>query len=378
MVFPLVKSELPGSLVPPTRERAVIVGSYNTAVLKPRSTGELQTWLAGHGYQALDARGIVVVDEVIRSGWCFVASELRKVAGGTGEMLSPHPLAITFPTPEPVYPLRLTALASDRRSLRLLVFAEHTCHIDGLEAFCGDVLSKTEMQGKTCYKNREETIGNPLLVEEGWDRYVFTALSGQLDAGSMTNDLRIVLDKAADREFQKLVFSFSAAVFTAFYPPALWACYLLAVIVLVSWKRFIGRRKMPPKLGLQSVLPMDKGAVQPVDEKPTLNPDASREWKSASPVYRMLEDLFKAETTYRKSRGGGFGTFGDLQAAGLIPRYFRKISLKDYRLFQEVHVSTFAFKAVHRSGLAEMGRFVTQEGLIYELDGTVTGKLPPE
>lgn len=60
-----------------------------------------------------------ILAEYIRDGWSFAAIKLKVRSEAEG---APAPLLLRFPTPEPVYPMRLTSTATDRLVLDLAVW----------------------------------------------------------------------------------------------------------------------------------------------------------------------------------------------------------------------------------------------------------------
>jgi Uncharacterized protein conserved in bacteria (DUF2330) len=81
------------------------VGNYETTVVRGDSPAELSAWLNSHGFSALDEVGGKAVGEYVAEGWVFLCAKLKKgIAGAAGT----HPLTVRFPSPELVYPMRLT------------------------------------------------------------------------------------------------------------------------------------------------------------------------------------------------------------------------------------------------------------------------------
>jgi hypothetical protein len=108
-----------------------IVGSYDTAVISGPDGSALTSWLTTNGY-ATPPEARPIIDDYAKAGWVFVASRLR--LDSTGQTTAtPHPLAFKFKTAEPVYPLRLTGLASQRLSVDLYVFGDERAAASGFK-----------------------------------------------------------------------------------------------------------------------------------------------------------------------------------------------------------------------------------------------------
>jgi hypothetical protein len=95
-------------------------GLFDTVTLKSTTPTALFDWLSESGFSTPTNMAPVVAD-YIRAGWVFVAARLHDDAG-EAKARATHPLVFTFPTPKPVYPLRLTAMGAFSCSIDLYVF----------------------------------------------------------------------------------------------------------------------------------------------------------------------------------------------------------------------------------------------------------------
>ncbi len=165
-----------------------IVGSYDTVTLKGTTGAVVCEWLTREGF-ATPADATPVLDAYAKDGWCFVASTLRISASGV-EPLTPHPLAMTFTTASPVYPMRLTAVGSSGLSLDLYVIADERASAIGLSASRCAMLKPDPAQSIT-----EEVIPlrHPGLQTLAGSHAVLTRLSGRLSSAEMTRDIPITL-----------------------------------------------------------------------------------------------------------------------------------------------------------------------------------------
>jgi hypothetical protein len=96
------------------------VGLIDTATIKPRDANSLLQWLNENGFK-VPTNITTVVTDYVREGWIFVAARLRQEAAGSG-LTATHPLCFKFPTAKPVYPLRLTGVATKSCRIDLFVF----------------------------------------------------------------------------------------------------------------------------------------------------------------------------------------------------------------------------------------------------------------
>ena len=104
-----------------------------------------------------------VVTDYIRAGWVFVAAELRRDAGGVSY---PHPIALTFPAKEPVYPMRLTGQSGGPVALDLYVIADGEAKCEGLETEFCDAFVGPDVQIRTVVGARGQGTGRGEAVPE--------------------------------------------------------------------------------------------------------------------------------------------------------------------------------------------------------------------
>lgn len=108
------------------RQRA---GLFDTVTVRSTDPAALLHWLEENGFAAPTNIAPVLTDYV-RDGWVFTAARLD-TQPGDGLPQATHPLAFTFKTSQPVYPLRLTAKASSSCRVDLYVFGPARASIPG-------------------------------------------------------------------------------------------------------------------------------------------------------------------------------------------------------------------------------------------------------
>ena len=170
------------------------VGSYQACVLKIADGQALSAWLKANDLKDLDGPETKVVNDYAVKGWCFVVARLRNEGGGT---LTPHPLAATFSTARPIYPMRLTALAGSTTHVELFVVADQQASAQGLDCVAADTFKPHESYKpfQPVYRSLdgELTIGSPDVAEHLWPGCVVTKLTADLKPELMAQDLSLSL-----------------------------------------------------------------------------------------------------------------------------------------------------------------------------------------
>lgn len=181
-------------------EKQARVGNYNVEVVAATRHEGLNQWLEMSGFAKLSPEGIKIADDLIREKWHFVAARLVREGEGIGR---PHPMAISFPSSELIYPMRLTALAGSPVYLELYTIADRQAVSDRLTTdFCGRFKPEHELiQGRMVYvpegeENRDKRflvncIAHPDAPREMWPGCVVTRLSGTLRPRQMRSDIRL-------------------------------------------------------------------------------------------------------------------------------------------------------------------------------------------
>jgi len=86
------------------------VGAYDVSVLSATDGGALAKWLDRNGY-FMPPRAIRPLAGYVREKWTFVACRIKLPANARGLQRGElAPLSLTFATPKPVYPMRLSAI----------------------------------------------------------------------------------------------------------------------------------------------------------------------------------------------------------------------------------------------------------------------------
>jgi hypothetical protein len=193
-------------------EQSATVGSYDVAVLEADSAEAFGAWLEANGYASLTEKAEGIVADYVREGWHFVAARLTREGDG---LSVPHPLSITFPAAQPVYPMRLTAIAESEVYVDLFVVGKGRARCEPLQLdFCdtyrfsqldrygevhsialGDVVMMDAPGMLPGYVGQEYDllVGHPRAGELMWDGCTLTRLSGTLRPEDMDADIAITI-----------------------------------------------------------------------------------------------------------------------------------------------------------------------------------------
>ena len=109
-----------------SRENA---GLFETVTIQAKDSSALLEWLNGNGFATPKEIEPAVADYV-RRGWVFASAKLR-CEPGENAIRSTHPLAFSFLTTAPVYPLRLTATGNTPCRVDLYVFGPRRASVPG-------------------------------------------------------------------------------------------------------------------------------------------------------------------------------------------------------------------------------------------------------
>jgi hypothetical protein len=172
------------------------VGIYTTATITGNNAAALLDWMNGHGFQT-PASALPAVSNYAARGWVFVAATInREISPKNGSR--PHPLAFTFSSEKPVYPLQLTGVENPRCAIELYVFGPNRADAPGFRVeYCGQpsVLNfpDKDYPGEHRELFRPSPPGEFKFVNSEIFRFAFpaavtTKLVGTLSAKQMESD----------------------------------------------------------------------------------------------------------------------------------------------------------------------------------------------
>jgi len=223
-------------------EKSARVGAYDISVLRAGRPQELADWLNDNGFAALPPAADALVLDYLQDSWVFVAIKLVRDRGGVN---APHPIALTFESAEPVYPLKLTSIAGGTATLDLFVLGEDRAVTSLLETgFCDQFKSVKDPSSlaRETYETSEyyaavhsrQMVGHPQICDVMWDGCVLTKLSGSIPAKAMVDDIRFEWRTFAPyREH----FYTQQGAYTAAYIVFVILLGLFCLVSFVVWRR---------------------------------------------------------------------------------------------------------------------------------------------
>jgi hypothetical protein len=168
------------------------VGVYDTAVLSSSDGRAVFDWLKQNGF-ITPTNFIPAIRTYAQEGWCFVASRLH-VDASAQEAARAHPLALTFKTQRPVYPLRLTGIDNEDCRIELHVFGPGRAEVPHfrVERCVAPSYPGASAPARWRLAGLEVRIRHPLLRRLVEGSPVATKLAGVLSPRQMREDAYIV------------------------------------------------------------------------------------------------------------------------------------------------------------------------------------------
>lgn len=198
-----------------TLSNSQTIGHYDVATLKADSAQALNNWLQANQLRTLDAAAQRIVNSYIREGWCFVTARLHRDGN---QLAAPHPLVLTFPTKEPIYPMRLTALTGQPVHVELFLIGDRQWQSRDLTMQYSDQFFLKETNHFDTSEKEPEffattyraSLGHPQIKPLLWQGCVITKLTGDVTPLEMTHDYRFN-QVGAGSPYRAVVYSKAAA-----------------------------------------------------------------------------------------------------------------------------------------------------------------------
>jgi hypothetical protein len=218
--LPMTPEEAPVAV----RQREV-VGAFDAVTISARDPRAIVEWL--HGNQFATPPGLEdVAAKYVRESWVFNAVRLHRDVDRT-EAVRIHPLSFTFDAAAPVYPMRLTGVASGPVEVELYVAGARRATADGFDETCCATIStdwsRTSGGGFAA-------LDAPDVAPLVRDAKVVTRLDRGFASDAMTSDVAVGWTEFAPA--QRVVFSNAAATALAWNAGALVA--IAALVGLAS------------------------------------------------------------------------------------------------------------------------------------------------
>jgi hypothetical protein len=125
----------------------------------------------------------------------FAAIKLTRSESGAN---APHPIKLVFASKEPVYPMKLTAIAGGKPGFELFVIGDERASCDRLQVeFCDRFLEEDHTASEHSEKHLSFSgrttncgVGHAGICPLMWDNCVLTKFVGNVDAAGMTKDIQ--------------------------------------------------------------------------------------------------------------------------------------------------------------------------------------------
>ncbi|WP_285583439.1 DUF2330 domain-containing protein [Actinoallomurus iriomotensis] len=197
------------------------LGPFEVTTLSAGDSRALASWLTAHGYR-LPGRLAEALKPYVARHWTYTAIKLAPRQGRlTGAL---DPLRVTFASDAPIYPIRLSRLATSPQSVHLYVLAPHRVSVSGLE---GGML--------TTYAGRvtPSMVASPgLRAMVGDGAFLTEVVRHGIPPSAFTDDLR--LGYTADTPYREVVNVDGGLVTFLGVPAYLWFVVGLLVIVIAG------------------------------------------------------------------------------------------------------------------------------------------------
>ncbi len=168
------------------RER---VGIYDVTTITSKEPDALLRWLQEQGFAA-SPKIIPVVRDYVAQGWVFVLARLAREADDSNPA-TPHPLAFTFKTDKPVYPLRLTGVENPSCRIDLYVFGLGRARVPGFKVVRCEKPSYPVAGSAPRFEAGPLRIRHAQLAAFVTNAAVATKLSAELTPAEMNRDAEI-------------------------------------------------------------------------------------------------------------------------------------------------------------------------------------------
>ncbi|MCO5999319.1 DUF2330 domain-containing protein [Actinoallomurus rhizosphaericola] len=203
------------------------LGPFEVTTLSAADPRALAAWLTSHGYH-LKGRLAQALAPYVARRWTYTAVRLAPRSGPlSGEL---DPLRIRFAADAPVYPIRLSRLASTPQAVHLYVLAPHRVTVRGLSLF-------TTYAGRV----RPAQVASPGLRSLlGGGAFLTEFVRQGIPPADFTDDLGFTY--TADTPYQQVEYEEGGLVTFLGLPAVLWllaapAAVLVALVVFLLTRR---------------------------------------------------------------------------------------------------------------------------------------------
>jgi uncharacterized protein DUF2330 len=216
----------------------VTVGPYEVAQLTGTDATTVENWLHANGFMLPEAIGARLTP-YLAEGWLVVAVRLVPTSGDFGL----PPMRLSFPTTEPVYPMRLSAAAETAQPMRLYVLADHRMDASSPAPTGPD--PDVTFAG---WVGRDNLADYPLLAEKVTGTRFLTRYDGRFEPRLITDDMHLT-QAATDQTHREVVYR-TRYVDDGSTTTVIWLLAVVAAALVVATIAVLLRRSgRPPVQG---------------------------------------------------------------------------------------------------------------------------------
>lgn len=219
------------------------IGNYEVKSFQGSDLSALEAWLTQNNLRPLAAEHHAVFLQYLKEGWTLLAAHLRR--DDPSEPATPHPLAVTFPAKNAIFPMRATQLAGSETAVDLVIVNDRqasaaqfdTVAADQFEFLPESKFYETSAIYSDAYKARTLplTIGHPDAASRLWPGCVVTHLAATLKPDQMQADVEIPFAPMSQASQQR---KYSPrARLEMVIGSAVLSCAILFFICAVAWRQ---------------------------------------------------------------------------------------------------------------------------------------------
>jgi len=186
-------------------------GVFDATTIRGTNPRAILDWLESNGFAAPKSMESVVRDYV-EHGWVFVASKVHRETA-VSAVTSLHPLAFTFATSKPVYPLKLTGVDNGNCTVDLYVFGGQRATASHFRSIRCDRVANNMPDEPGKHLKSWLNIRSPEVLNCISNATVGTKLSGALTPQYMKEDAEITWQRFSTKA--ATVYSHSGASIVA-------------------------------------------------------------------------------------------------------------------------------------------------------------------
>ena len=186
-------------------------GVFESTTLTGRDPTAVRQWLTQNGYQ-MPPEVEPVIRDYLSEGWVFVASRVHQSLETNGPSAL-HPLQFTFPTQNPVYPLRLTGVGNGDLEVDLFVFGEERAVADHFDVIESHPTRLTTDRADIYFSLQELPLAHEGLIAVASGAPWVTRLRGRLTPETLRQDA--VLRWSGQKSRREVLYSSEGAWKTA-------------------------------------------------------------------------------------------------------------------------------------------------------------------